>query len=175
MAEVRTVALKASSCDKSVHHRSQCYLMPMQRFEVHGRGIVLCGGSLQGSVGLAHSYCSVHALEEGLVHNGAAAYRYRTPNLTDIDHQGLHPDQSCAPLGTSSVPGAVPITDDALAGLGSVLALDSCVLTAENFLDQQMGVSTVTTQEHADLTKSLLVGNDEQVLDKPVYNQQIRS
>lgn len=103
------------------------------------------------------------------------AYRYRTPNLTDIDHQGLHPDQSCAPLGTSSLPGAVPITDDALAGLGSVLALDSCVLTAEGFLDQQLGINTVTTQEHGDLTKNLLVGNDEQVPDKTVYNQQINS
>lgn len=71
----------------------------------------------------------------------------------------------------------MPITDDALAGLGSVLALDSCVLTAESFLDQQLGISTVTTvtQEHEDLTKNLLVGKDEQVLDKAVYNQQIRS
>ncbi|KAL3159613.1 hypothetical protein ABBQ38_010023 [Trebouxia sp. C0009 RCD-2024] len=117
---------------------------------------------------------SVFELEDGSALFVTVA-KYRTPNLTDIDHQGLHPDQSCAPLGISSIPGAVPITDDALAGLGSVLALDSCVLTAEGFLDQQMGINTVTTQEHGDLTKNLLVGNDEQAPDKTVYNQQINS
>lgn len=69
----------------------------------------------------------------------------------------------------------MPITDDALEGMGSKLALDSCVLTAENFLDQQLGISTVTTQEHGTLTNKLLVGKDEQVLDKGVYTQQVHS
>lgn len=73
------------------------------------------------------------------------------------------------------MPGAVPITEDALKGLGSTLALDSCVLTAENFLDQQLGISTVTTQEHKSLTNNLLVGKDQQELGKASYTQQIHS
>ena len=104
-----------------------------------------------------------------------AACRYKTPNLTDIDHEGLHPDESCSPLGLSSAPGAVPITEDALASLGSKLALDSCVLTAENFLDQQLGISTMTTQEHDNLTKNLLVGKEQQDVDKMVQTQQLHS
>ena len=95
--------------------------------------------------------------------------------MTDIDHEGIHPDESCSPLGLSSIPGAVPITEDALESLGSKLALDSCVLTAENFLDQQLGISTVTTQEHKSLTNNLLVGKDQQELDKAAYIQHIRS
>ena len=69
----------------------------------------------------------------------------------------------------------MPITEDALESLGSKLALDSCVLTAENFLDQQLGISTVTTQEHKSLTNNLLVGKDQQELDKAAYIQHIRS
>ena len=69
----------------------------------------------------------------------------------------------------------MPITEDALEGLGSKLALDSCVLTAENFLDQQLGISTVTTQEHRSLTNDLLVGKDQQELNKAAFTQQIRS
>ena len=86
--------------------------------------------------------------------------RYRTPNLTDIDQQGLHPDQSCSNMGPTMGPGAVPITDDAVRGMDSRLALDSCVLTAENFLDEQLGIATVTTEEHGTLGKTLLVGKE---------------
>ena len=91
--------------------------------------------------------------------------RYRTPNLTDIDLKGLHPDESCSPLGVSNTPAAVPITEDALQALGSRLALDSCVLTAENFLDTQMGISTVTTEEHQEMAKTLLIGKDQPLED----------
>lgn len=69
----------------------------------------------------------------------------------------------------------MPITEDALEGLSSKLALDSCVLTAENFLDQQLDISTVTTQEHESLTNNLLVGKDQQDLDKAAYTQQVHS
>ena len=100
--------------------------------------------------------------------------RYRTPNLTDIDHEGLHPDESCAPLGISSGPGAVPVTEDAVEGMGTRLAMDSCVLTAENFLDKQMGISTVTTDEHKLGKNMLLVGKEQQVPDEG-YTQQVHS
>ena len=69
----------------------------------------------------------------------------------------------------------MPITDDALAALGSKLALDSCVLTAENFLDQQLGISTVTTEEHDNLTKNLLVGREQQTMEQKNYTQQVHS
>lgn len=100
--------------------------------------------------------------------------RYRTPNLTDIDHEGLHPDESCSPLGISTGPGAVPMTEDAVEGMGSRLAMDSCVLTAESFLDRQLGISTVTTDEHERLSKTMLVGKEQQVWDKG-YTLQVHS
>ena len=100
--------------------------------------------------------------------------RYRTPNLTDIDHQGLHPDESCSPLGISTGPGAVPMTEDAVEGMGSRLAMDSCVLTAESFLDRQLGISTVTTDEHEQLSKTMLVGKEQTVGDKD-YTLQVHS
>lgn len=100
--------------------------------------------------------------------------RYRTPNLTDIDHEGLHPDESCSPLGISTGPGAVPITEDAVESMGVRLAMDSCVLTAENFLDEQLGISTVTSDEHERMSKTLLVGKEQQVLDQN-YTQQVHS
>lgn len=86
--------------------------------------------------------------------------RYRTPDLTDIDQQGLHPDEACNPFGVSSSPGSVPITDDALERIGSKLALDSCVLTAENFLDHQLGISTVTG-DSVKLNRPTLVGGEQ--------------
>ena len=106
---------------------------------------------------------NVHA-NFGVTHQDAC--RYRTPNLTDIDHEGLHPDESCSPLGISTGPGAVPMTEDAVEGMGSRLAMDSCVLTAESFLDKQLGISTVTTDEHEQLSKTILVGKEQQVWDK---------
>ena len=108
----------------------------------------------------------------GVTHQDAC--RYRTPNLTDIDHEGLHPDESCSPLGISTGPGAVPMTEDAVEGMGSRLAMDSCVLTAESFLDKQLGISTVTTDEHEQLSKTMLVGKEQKVWDKG-YTLQVHS
>ncbi len=68
----------------------------------------------------------------------------------------------------------MPITEDALEGMGTRLAMDSCVLTAENFLDEQLGISTVTTDENDKLGKTVLVGKEQQVLDKG-YTQQVHS
>lgn len=115
--------------------------------------------------------CKFHA-NLGVTHQDVC--RYRTPNLTDIDHEGLHPDESCSPLGISTGPGAVPMTEDAVEGMGSRLAMDSCVLTAESFLDRQLGISTVTTDEHEQLSKTMLVGKEQQVLDKG-YTLQVHS
>ena len=89
--------------------------------------------------------------------------RYRTPDLTDIDQQGLHPDEACSPFGLSSGPGSVPITDDALEHIGSKLALDSCVLTAESFLEHQLDISS-KTGDSVRLNKPMLVGGEQ------VYN-----
>lgn len=90
-----------------------------------------------------------------------AACRYRTPNLTEIDHEGLHPDEACSPFGLSPNPGSVPITEDALEHIGSKLAMDSCVLTAESFLDEQLSIGTVSTDSD-NLTQRLLVGKEEE-------------
>ena len=52
--------------------------------------------------------------------------------------------------------------------------MDSCVLTAENFLDEQLGISTVTSDEHDRLSKTMLVGKEQPVLDQK-YTQQVHS
>lgn len=116
---------------------------------------------------------SVFELEDGSALFVTVA-KYRTPNLTDIDLKGLHPDESCSPLGISSGPGAVPITEDALQSLGSRLALDSCVLTAENFLDSQLGISTVTAEEHNKMANPLLVGKEQQSQETQ-FSQRVHS
>ena len=77
-------------------------------------------------------------------------------------------------MGVSTGPGAVPITEDAVESMGVRLAMDSCVLTAENFLDEQLGISTVTSDEHNRLSKTILVGKEQPVLDQK-YTQQVHS
>ena len=86
--------------------------------------------------------------------------RYRTPNLTDIDHAGLHPDEACNPFGITPNPGSVPITEDALEHIGAQLALDSCIMTAETFLDNQLSIGTVSA-EPVRLSKQILVGGEQ--------------
>ena len=68
----------------------------------------------------------------------------------------------------------MPITEDALQSLGSRLALDSCVLTAENFLDSQLGISTVTAEEHKKMATPLLVGKEQQSQETQ-FSQRVHS
>ena len=94
---------------------------------------------------------------------GACSCRYRTPALVDIDHEGIKPDEACSPLegAFGGGPGGVPVTEAAAQGAAARLALDSCVITAEHFLDSQLAVDAGIAQarQPADMQQTpLLLG-----------------
>eukprot|EP00891_Asterochloris_glomerata_P008045 jgi/Astpho2/8045/e_gw1.00120.31.1_t len=89
--------------------------------------------------------------------------KYRTPALIDIDHEGIKPDEACSPLegAFGGGPGGVPVTEAAAQGAAARLALDSCVITAEHFLDSQLAVDAGFAQarQPADMQQApLLLG-----------------
>ena len=70
--------------------------------------------------------------------------RYKTPSLAEIDQVGIKPDMACRldgmPVGNEAASG-MPLDRASADSIAQQLETDSCVLTAENFLEGKLVAS----------------------------------